>query len=191
MNITVSGKQTKIGLSLKTYVQENILFSLNKYFENHISANILFSKDTFNFKCEISLHIEKNIYVNSNALSNEAYGAFNIANEKIKKRLRRYHRKLVNHRQKKIEKFNYAPMDQYIIKDPESPKANREEIETPVIIAENKVSIQDLSVSEALMLMNLKENNALLFRNSKTKKINLLHKRPDGNIGWLDTKLKK
>ena len=102
--ILVSGKQTKIGLSLKKYSIDSINSTLNKYFQDFISSSILFSKDTFNFKCEISIHLEKTIFIKSHSLSNDAYGAFNLANEKIKKRIRRYHRKLTDHRAKLAKK---------------------------------------------------------------------------------------
>ena len=96
--ITVAGKQTKIGKSLSIYVKESLETTLKKFFKNFINSSVLFSKDTFNFKCEISIHLEGSIFVKSNALSNDPYGSFNLANEKIKKRIRRYHRKLTDHR---------------------------------------------------------------------------------------------
>jgi len=99
-NISIAGKQTKVGTSLSQYVGKTVNTTLKKYFKKFISANVIFSKDRFNFKCEISIHIEGSIFVKGNALSNDAYGAFNISNEKIKKRLRRYHRKLTDHRSK-------------------------------------------------------------------------------------------
>ncbi|MBD74706.1 MAG: ribosomal subunit interface protein, partial [Rickettsiales bacterium] len=82
MSISISGKQTKVGKSLSFYVEENIRKSLKKYFEKFISIDVLFSKQSFNFKCEINIHVEKTIFVQSNGLSINAYGAFNIANEK-------------------------------------------------------------------------------------------------------------
>ena len=104
MNISISGKQTKVGKSLTIYARDNIISALKKYFDKFVSANIIFSKSRFNFICEISLHIDSNLYVQSSAESNDAYGAFNVANEKIKKRVRRYHRKIVDHRKKKNSK---------------------------------------------------------------------------------------
>lgn len=190
MSISVSGKQTKVGKSLTSYVKENVKITLTKYFEKFMSANIIFSKMKFNFKCEINLHVEGNIFVRSSAESNDAYGAFNISNEKIKKRLRRYHRKLVDHRkqQKGRQKLTELKASQYLIKDPEKNLKTRKEIDNPIIIAENKIKIQTLSVSEALMIMNLTEQNAILFRNSSSKKINFLSRKLDGNISWIEPK---
>ena len=85
-SITVAGKQTKIGKSLSIYVTDTLKTTLKKYFKNFINSSVLFSKDTFNFKCEISIHLESSIFVKSNALSNDPYGSFNLANEKIKKK---------------------------------------------------------------------------------------------------------
>ena len=185
--ILVSGKQTKIGLSLKKYSIDSITSTLNKYFQEFISSSILFSKDTFNFKCEISIHLEKTIFVKSQSLSNDAYGAFNLANEKIKKRIRRYHRKLTDHRAKLAKKLIETNASEYIIQNPEKVKLNSSEKE-PVIIAESEEIIKSLTVSEAIMLMDLNDQNAIFFKNTKNKRLNLLFKRSDGNIGWLDPK---
>ena len=78
--ISVSGKQTKVGKSLTQYVKDSLVQTLKKYFDNFISGNILFSKDTFNFRCEINIHIDSAIFIQGNAESNDAYGAFNVAN---------------------------------------------------------------------------------------------------------------
>ena len=185
--ILVSGKQTKIGLSLKKHSINSITTTLNKYFQDFISSNILFSKDTFNFKCEINIHLEKTIFIKSHSLSNDAYGAFNLANEKIKKRIRRYHRKLTDHRAKFAKVDTKTNANEYIIKNPEKVKINISEKE-PVIIAESDEIIKSLTVSEAIMLMDLNDQNAIFFKNTKNKRLNLLFKRSDGNIGWLDPK---
>ena len=84
--ISVSGKQTKIGSSLEQHAKKTLILTLKKYFKSFISSEILFSKDTFNFKCEINIHLESSIFVKSNSISNDAYGAFNLANEKNKKK---------------------------------------------------------------------------------------------------------
>ena len=186
-NISVSGKQTKVGKSLTNYVQSSVSQTLKKHFDNFISSNILFSKDTFNFRCEINIHIDSSIFIQGNALSNDAYGAFNVANEKIKKRLRRYHRKLTDHRLKNKQSLKYLQASQYIIEDPEL-KKNRDKISEPVIIAESEDIIKTVSVSEAIMLMNLKDQNAIFFKNIQSKRLNILFRRTDGNIGWVDPK---
>ena len=185
--ILVSGKQTKIGLSLKKHSIDSITTTLNKYFKDFISSNILFSKDTFNFKCEINIHLEKTIFIKSHSLSNDAYGAFNIANEKIKKRIRRYHRKLTDHRSKLEKKNIDINASEYIIENPEKMKVSISEKE-PVIIAESEEIIKTLTVSEAIMLMDLNDQNAIFFKNTKNNRLNILFKKSDGNIGWLDPK---
>mgnify|MGYP001441109011 CR=1 FL=1 len=185
--ISVSGKQTKVGKSLTEYVQKIISQTLKKFFENFISANILFSKDTFNFRCEISIHVEGSIFIQGNALSNDAYGSFNIANEKIKKRLRRYHRKLIDHRLKNKKTLKYLKANQYVIENPELKNLKKNSNE-PVIIAESEDIIKTVSVSEAIMLMNLKDQNAIFFKNIQSKRLNILYRRSDGNIGWVDPK---
>ena len=185
--ISVSGKQTKVGKSLTHYVKDSLTQTLKKYFDNFISGNILFSKDTFNFRCEINIHIDSAIFIQGNAESNDAYGAFNVANEKIKKRLRRYHRRLTDHRLKNRKPLKYLKANQYIIENPEL-KNMKENLHDPVIIAESDDVIKTVSVSEAIMLMNLKDQNAIFFKNVQSNRLNILYRRPDGNIGWVDPK---
>ncbi len=186
-NISVSGKQTKVGKSLTNYVNDSIKQTLKKYFDSFISINILFSKDTFNFRCEINMHIDSSIFIQGNAISNDAYGAFNVANEKIKKRLRRYHRKLTDHRLRNKKPLKYLEASQYIIEDPELNNKKGNPLE-PVIIAESEDIIKTVSVSEAIMLMNLNDQNAIFFKNVQSKRLNILFRRSDGNIGWVDPK---
>ena len=184
-SISVSGKQTKVGKSLTNYVKENLTNTLKKYFTNFLGSNVIFSKDSFNFKCDININIEGSIFIKGSSQSNDAYGAFNVANEKIKKRIRRYHRKLTAHRTKNSTSIKDLQASQYIIKNPDIKNAN---IDEPVIIAESEEMIKTVSVSEALMLMNLNDQNAIFFKNVKSKRLNILFKREDGNIGWLDPK---
>ena len=185
--ISVSGKQTKVGKSLTYYVKDSVIQTLKKYFDNFISGNILFSKDTFNFRCEINIHIDSAIFIQGNAESNDAYGAFNVANEKIKKRLRRYHRKLTDHRLKNRKPLKYLKANEYIIENPELKKM-KGSLNVPVIVAESEDIIKTVSVSEAIMLMNLKDQNAIFFKNVQSKRLNILYRRSDGNIGWVDPK---
>ena len=173
-------------MSLIDFASSSLKKTIKKYIENFIDANVLFSKDKNRFKCEISIHVDKSIYIKANAISDDAYITFINANEKIKKRLRRFHRKLTDHRLMS-KKNNYIDVNEYIIQDPEKLKKN-EELDNPVIIAESEDVIKTITVSEALMLMSLNDQNAIFFKNKKTKRLNILFKRSDGNIGWLDPK---
>lgn len=185
-DIQVSGKQTKVGKSLTLHVRENLFVTLRKYFSSFISADVLLSKDSYNFKCDINIHIDSSIFIKGNALSNDAYGAFNIANDKLKKRVRRYHRKLVDHRSQFKKNSKHTEASQYVIKD--SSGVSNDENDEPFIVAESEEIIKTLSVSEAMMLMNLNDQNAYFFKNIKSKRLNILFRRSDGNIGWLDPK---
>ena len=133
------------------------------------------------------MHIDSSIFIQGNAISNDAYGAFNVANEKIKKRLRRYHRKLTDLRTKNKKPLKYLEASQYIIQNPEK-KSSNNDLAEPVIIAESEDVIKTVSVSEAMMLMNLNDQNAIFFKNIQSKRLNILYRRPDGNIGWVDPK---
>ena len=129
-------------------------------------------------------------YIPANGSSSKikfGFEAIHLANEKIKKRIRRYHRRLTDHRSSNLKSLKYIEANEYIIKDPE--KIKKSEISNePIIIAESEELIKTISVGEALMLMKLNDQNAIFFKNIQTKRLNLLFKRSDGNIGWLDPK---
>ena len=152
-----------------------------------MSSNVSFRKSRNIFLCEVSIYVDKSILIKGHAESEDAYESFNNANEKIKKRIRRYHRKIKTHRQSYKEKKLMQGANEYIIKNPEKSR-DLSDVENPVIIAESEEIIRTLSVSEALMFMNLNEKQTYFFKNSSTKRLNILFKRSDGNIGWLDPK---
>ena len=168
-------------------MSKSILRTINKYFDSFISSNVLFTKRKSIFLCEVSIYIDKSILIKSHAESEDAYGSFGIANEKIKKRIRRYHRKIKTHKQYYKEKKLIDAANEYVIKNPDKTRDSAD-IDKPVIIAESEEIIRTLSVSEAVMLMNLNEKQTYFFKNVTTKRLNILFKRSDGNIGWLDPK---
>ena len=171
---------------MTSFAKTTLKKSISKYVDNFIGSNIQFSKDRKKFKCEIDIHVDSSIFIKAAAISDDAYDCFNIANEKIKKRIRRYHKKLTDHRLKK-KSVKYLKANEYVIQDPENSRKNLD-VDNPVIIAESEEIIKNLSVSEALMFMNLNDQNAIFFKNVKTNRLNILFKRSDGNIGWLDPK---
>ena len=200
MKIQVSGTNMEIGQSLITHVEENLEKDVKKYFENAIDAQVHFSKEgSLLVKTIITIDegIRGSITIKSDATAGEAYGSFNEALTKAVKQLRRYKRRLVSFRKKlpglKSEEPATYSIDatKYIIPasidEDDSNIEEQSQEEQPHIIAQKAADIETLSINEAVMKMDLSNLPALVFIDSKTKNINVVYHRKDGNISLIDT----
>lgn len=191
MQLTVQGKQIDVGDALRTHVEEKLNDINSKYFNRAIEATVHFSREGHGFfKSHISIRIGKNILIQGEDVENEIYLAFDVAAAKVAKQLRRYKNRLRNHH-RKLEQTPEAESlkaRNYILALEDFDK--HEEVDSdedaPVIVAEMTSDIEVLSVSEAVMRMDLAGQPAMLFRNASHNGLNLVYRRPDGNIGWVD-----
>ncbi len=201
MQLSVTGKQTEIGKSLRRHVEGGLGSILGKYFKTAIEAHVIFSKEAHLSRAEISIHIGRGIVVNARAAASDAYLAFDAAAERLAKQLRRYKRRLRDHHAKAREPagageramdYVLAPVEE---EEAEVAAAEGEETESgdvngaPAVIAEMSTELPSLTVGEAAMRMDLAEAPVLLFRNRSHGELNLVYRRTDGNIGWIDPEL--
>jgi ribosomal subunit interface protein len=201
MQLSVTGKQTEIGEALRRHVEGSLGSILEKYFKTAIEAHVIVSKEAHLSRAEISIHIGRGIVVNARASASEAYLAFDAAAERLAKQLRRYKRRLRDHHAKGREPagageramdYVLAPIEE---EEAEAAAAEGEETETdgangaPAVIAEMSTELPSLTVGEAAMRMDLAEAPVLLFRNRSHGELNLVYRRSDGNIGWIDPEL--
>ncbi|MHA1538247.1 MAG: ribosome hibernation-promoting factor, HPF/YfiA family [Alphaproteobacteria bacterium] len=182
MKLSVTGKQIDIGQALRQHVEDGLQTSIAKYFSDAIDARVVVSRDGKLYHTEISVHIGKGIVVHAQASSGDIYGAFDTAANHMAKRLRRYKRRLRDHHRNARQSENIAAQ-QFIISADEGADDSANE---PVIVAEMEAEIASLTVSEAVMRMDLANQSALMFRNRAHGGLNMLYRRPDGNIGWVD-----
>ena len=181
MQLSVKGKQVDIGEALRSHIEDHLPTAVEKYFDNSTDAHVIVSKESNDFTVDIQVHVGKRVMVQSSGKSNDAYGAFEESLEHCAKRLRRYKRRLKDHKGKGVDTL---PAQQYVLQ-PELEDA-QDEPEQPIIVAEMPTEIETLSVGEAVMRMDLASLPALLFRSSKHGGLNLVYQRQDGNIGWVD-----
>ncbi len=184
MNITLSGNQVDIGDRLRKHVEENVLNAVNKYFPAPISCSVTFTKEKDNFIAEVTVHPAKNIIFKGTGVAADPNSAFDDANEHIATRLRRHKTKLNDHKGKSslAEIANEAVF---------SLNEEAEEIDiddAPLTIAELEANIPVCTVSEAVMFMDLNNECALMFKNIANNKFNMVYRRKDGNIGWVEPK---
>ncbi len=183
MQISITSKQIDLGDSLKAYVEESVTKVVSKYFENPIKASVSFSREGDLIRADISVHPISGILVQGNAKSPDAYTAFDDANTRITKQLGRYKERLTDY------KLNTEPVNIAVIKaDASAEEAVPAEETAPIIIAELEDEIPTCSVSGAVMRMDLADVPALMFRSSAHGGLNMVYRRADGNIGWVDPK---
>jgi ribosomal subunit interface protein len=188
MQLTVTGKQIDTGEALRRHIAEGLTAILGKYFRTAIEAHVVVSKEAHLTRVEVSLHIGRGIVVNAGAGATEPYAAFDAAAERIAKQMRRYKRRLRDHHAKAREPAERATA--YVLApfadeedEPEAPDGG------PAVIAEMSTDLPRLTVGEAAMRLDLGQLSVLLFRSRSHGELNLVYRRADGHIGWIDPEL--
>ena len=185
MQLIVTGKQIDTSVVLREHVESSLGAILEKYFKTAIEAHVVFSKEAHLNRAEVSIHIGRGIVVNASASAAETYAAFDAAAERIAKQMRRYKRRLRDHHAQAREAFEVGERARdYVL----APVAEEGE-EGPAVIAEMNTDVPSLTVDEAVMRMDLANAPVLMFRNRSHGELNIVYRRLDGNIGWIDPEL--
>ncbi|MEM8797409.1 MAG: ribosome-associated translation inhibitor RaiA [Pseudomonadota bacterium] len=187
MTLRVSGKNIDIGEAFRTHITDQIDAAVSKYFDGGYTGHVTVEKEASNFKTECKIHLDTGIDLVSNGMSPDPHPSFDKAAERIEKRLRRYKRRLKDHRASSHnDKSQQVPA--YILAGAGDDDDIIEEAEngSPAIIAENETTIRTMAVSTAVMAMDLANQDVYVFRNPDSGEVNVLHRRDDGNIGWID-----
>jgi len=189
MPFRVSGKNIAIGEALRTRVNQRIAEATAKYFDGGYSGHVTIGKDGFGFRTDCVIHLDSGTVLEVDAMAGDAYSSADQAALRIEKRLRRYKRRLKDRPAARPDgNADGADIDapSYVIAAPE-PDAEEEITEfNPVIIAESTTTLKRASVSEAVMQLDLTGTTVVVFRNAGNGRINLVYRRPDGHIGWID-----
>lgn len=188
MRYQITGKQIDIGNALQTHVKTELGSVLEKYAGRPTDANVVFSKSGHEYVCESVVHLSTGLTAQANAHATEIYAAFDGCLEKMDKQLRRYKRRLKDHHRERSQPVELSDAGSYILAPTdESGEADQDTVNA-MIIAETETKILSLSAGEAVMQMELANAPALVFRNEKHGGINVVYRREDGNIGWVDPK---
>jgi ribosomal subunit interface protein len=189
MTLRISGKSISVGEALRSRVSERTDEVLRKYFDGNYSGHITLSKDGFGFRTDCSLHLDSGITLEADSNATDAYASADQALVMIEKRLRRYKSRLKDRSARKTYAANAALADidapSYVI---EAPAEGDEEVTaySPVIIAEATTSLKRLSVSEAVMELDLTGAACIVFQHGSSGRVNIIYRRTDGNVGWVD-----
>ncbi|HWJ70194.1 MAG TPA: ribosome-associated translation inhibitor RaiA [Sphingobium sp.] len=196
MDIRVSGHQIETGEALQTHVETRLRAIADKYFSRAIGSNVTFGNAPHNgFRCDIVSHVKSGLILKGTGIAQDAHQAFDQAAERIEKQLRRYMRRLKG----RHEQFaaaesardgaiaSVAGIDNAHYTVFESAEEESEvTAEAPAVVAEMRVDIPSASVSDAVMMLDLRNTNALMFVNSRTSAFNMVYRRNDGTIGWVE-----
>jgi ribosomal subunit interface protein len=186
MEIRVSGHQVDTGDALRTHVEDRLTAIADKYFSRAISATVTFNTGPHQngFGCDIVAHVMQGVILKASGQGQEAHPAFDRAADRIETQLRRYMRKLK-------DRTGAVPTGEIEVNAgytlfAEPAEDQEEPADNPLIIAETRVDVPEASVSDAVMMLDLRNTNALLFRNSGTGIHNMVYRRGDGTIGWVE-----
>lgn len=186
MEVRVSGHRVDTGDALRTHATGRIEALAAKYFSRAISAHITFGKGPHDhgFVCDIVAHVNPGVVLKASASAADAHLSYDQAHDKIERQLRRYKRRLTNRHGAGEEASAALDSAGYTVF--ESDQAAEDAVDNPPVVAETRVDVPDASVSDAVMMLDLRNTNALLFRNSKSGVYNMVYRRGDGTIGWVE-----
>jgi ribosomal subunit interface protein len=201
MHITVAGKQVETGEALQQHVRDGLELITRKYFDHALEANVTFRRDAKGklaafFACDINLKAGRNLFLRGEGEGVDAHRAFEVAAEHVAKRLRRYRRRVNEHARSMAESREVAT--EYVLQAPPDELEEDLEVAQPAteepnghgaIVAEQLTEIAHLSVGEAAMRLDLTHQSVMMFRNSASGALNVVYRRPDGCVGWIDAAL--
>lgn len=188
MRIQVSGKQMDIGDALRTHVEDRLGEAVGKYFDKPVDAVVTFCKDRHQFVADSSVHLSTGMTVQATAKADEIYASFEGAVDRMEKQLRRYKRRLKDHHRERENPIEALEASSYVLRGEDAAEEEPSSLQ-PVIVAEMATRVPRFSVGEAVMQMELAAAQLLVFRNDAHGGVNVVYRRDDGNIGWIDPKI--
>lgn len=186
MQLAINGKQVQISDALKDHVERLVTDITEKYFGDPLEGTVTVSKEGNDFRTDIAVHVGRDMFVRGQGNDGDAYKSADLAGAHIDKRLRRFKRRVRDHH--RGDGGAKVAAQQYVLAADHAPAEPSEEEWQPVVVAEMTTSIEGLSVEEAVMRLELGELPVVMFRNRAHGELNVIYRRTDGNIGWIDPK---
>ncbi|GAB5377640.1 MAG: ribosome-associated translation inhibitor RaiA [Acuticoccus sp.] len=188
MSLTISGKNMDVGSALRQRIEERVSDSVGKYFDGNHSGQVTVKKTGGGFEADCTIHLDTGIILRASAVSGDATAAFEQAAERIDKRLRRYKRRLKAHHHVPAAAIETAAATETTLASPD----DDDELEAnyaPLVVAETPTKIKTMTVGMAVLELDLIDAPALMFRNAANSTLNVVYRRGDGNVGWIDPSL--
>lgn len=195
LQVHVSGKHVDVGEALRSRVADEISSSISKYFDRGGDADVVVTREGHSFRVDCSVTLASGQQLNSHGLGGDAHVAFDNALDKMQTRVRRYKRRLKSHSEAATAK-QAETAALYVLRAPDQDDddghwegavhADADEAPTAMVIAETEATIKSMTVSMAVMELDLTESQTIVFRNAAHGGLSVVYRRPDGNIGWID-----
>ncbi|WP_313351612.1 ribosome hibernation-promoting factor, HPF/YfiA family [Paracoccus sp. (in: a-proteobacteria)] len=186
MRYQISGKQIDVGDALSTHVKTELGATVDKYSQRPTDATVIFSRNAHEFICDTVVHLSTGLTAQAKGAATDIYAAFEQCRERMDKQLRRYKRRLKDHYKDRTQPVEFEQAGMYVLAADEDEWETQENGLQPIIIAEMETRVPTLSVGDAVMQMELSGSPLLVFRNEKHGGVNVVHRRDDGNVGWID-----
>ena len=186
MPFRVSGKNLDVGDALRERVNARIAQAMDKYFDGGYSGHVTVAREGFGFRTECAIHLDSKVTLHAEGRAADAYASADQAALRVEKRLRRYHRRLKDRRPERLDSRDSVEAASYVIAAPEHESEAELDGFTPVIIAESTTRLKQLSVSDAVMELDMTGAPVLVFRHAAHGGINVVYRRADGHFGWID-----
>lgn len=188
MALTIAGKNMDVGSALRQRIEERVEVSVAKYFDGNHSGQVTLTKSGAGFDADCTVHLDSGVVLRTSASASDATHAFDQAADRIDKRLRRYKRRLKAHRGPSEAQIESAVATYVVLATPEED----EELEAnyaPLVVAETPTKIRTMTVGMAVLELDLIDAPCLMFKNAANGSLNVVYRRPDGNVGWIDPSL--
>jgi ribosomal subunit interface protein len=185
MSLRVSGKNMNIGEALRTHVTARLLTAADKYFDGGMSGHVTLTPEGSGFRTDVSLHLTSGTVLLADGRAQEPYASFDQAADRIEKRLRRYKSRLKHHHGAGLEAGEKEMAASYVLQAPDQDEEAPVEF-SPAVIAESTTQLRRLSVSAAVLDLDLTGAPLVVFRHANTGRVNIVYRRTDDNIGWID-----
>ncbi len=191
MDLRVSGKNFSLGEAMRHHVTDRISSAVEKYFDGRVAGHVVVDHEGSGYRTDCTLHLASGVTLQAEGFAMEPYISFDQAAERLEKRLRRYKRRLKDHHPGSGNGNGYVErsegvetMAAYVLESP------ADDVEagafSPVVVAEKTAKLRRISVSDAVLDLDMTGASVLVFRNAGTDRVNIVYRRSDGNIGWLD-----
>jgi ribosomal subunit interface protein len=187
MHIKVTGKNLDVGDALREHIETRLNLLQQKYFDGTVHAHVTVEKQRGGFNTDCALHLATGLVLQAEGRGAEAHPSFDVAASHLEKQLRRYKQRLKDHHRTRREPVRQFEAQSYVI-EPHTDEQEGQGSDHPVVVAETGLKLPELSVGEAVMQLDISTQPFLLFRNGGHGGLNLVYRRPDGNIGWVDPK---
>ena len=188
MDIRISGHQVDTGSALQDHASDRLGSIVEKYFSRALSSHVTFGKAPAGaFACDIVTHVTQGLVLKAHGEAHDAHQALDAAAEKIDKQLRRYKRRLTDRHEQAAHAIREEEAAYTIFAaEAESDDEDIDTGEAPLVVAETKIDIPEASVADAVMMLDLRDTNAMFFKNAGTGRHNMVYRRRDGSIGWVE-----